>query len=118
MDTWTEAYIDLQKQIENDSQFLTLVRCIGDRNNLLNTRRARVLANRICERLKLDPEVYRGNVYGAALAYQERRVEHRAQEDVGFPQPRLGPLPPLSTHDQIAHDGTAERERERRERRR
>ena len=64
---WTKAYLEIQERIENDRQFMALVRAMTGYPRG-NYRRARVLANNICDRLGLDPEVFRGNVYGAALS--------------------------------------------------
>lgn len=73
--SWEEAYLDLQARIEEDPQFLALVRCIGTRDKHGNGRRMRVLATNICERLDLNPAIYRGNVYGAAFDRQERGAD-------------------------------------------
>lgn len=61
-------------------------------------------------------EINRGDIVRAICTLEERVAELEAQlgkEKRPSLMPR-GPLPPLSVHDQIAHDGTAERERERR----
>lgn len=77
--SWEEAYLELQARIEEDPQFLTLVRCIGTRDSVRagNSRRSQVIADRICARLDLNPAIYRGNVYGAALARQESSAAKR-----------------------------------------
>ena len=63
---WTAAYLEIQERVENDRQFMALVRAMTGYPEG-NSRRCRVLANNICERLELDAEVFRGTVYGAAL---------------------------------------------------
>lgn len=63
-DTWMQAYLALDARVREHPQFRALVR-----TGLApgRSRRARALANRICESLGLDPATWRGNVYGAVL---------------------------------------------------
>jgi hypothetical protein len=74
MNEWSEAHAALDARIRADEQFPELVRSYGGNPaSKVPSRRARRLADRICERLALDPAIWRGNVYGAAADYIRER---------------------------------------------
>jgi hypothetical protein len=67
---WLEGYLALEKRIQADEQFPALLRSVHTRpGGWIPSRRTARLATVICERLELDPAVYRGNVFGAAATY-------------------------------------------------
>jgi hypothetical protein len=75
-DSWTRAYSEINRKIEADPQFVSLVKAwatMGRRHSA--SRRCRTLANLICGRLGLDPAIFRGNAFGAAQkAIDTRRL--------------------------------------------
>lgn len=71
---WDKAHAELRDRVQADEQFMDLVRSFdGNPNARIPTQRGRRIATMICQRLDLDPAIWRGNVYGAATDYIKER---------------------------------------------